>query len=128
LAINRSRLNDLYPKQEWGKTKKVTLMNFGSFFSTTISITQVGTVSFKSTPSVSPPASRANNLYNVRPPTSENITGVWPGTEKYSFPVLFCITAFAPLCIWPPASTSDSSSTAYGLGQYSNSACNSNPP
>jgi len=39
-----------------------TLMNFGSFFSTTISTTQAGTVSLRRTPSVSPPASRASNL------------------------------------------------------------------
>jgi hypothetical protein len=37
-------------------------MNFGSFFSTTMSTTQEGTVSLRSTPSVSPPASRANSL------------------------------------------------------------------
>ncbi len=96
-----------------------TLMNFGSFFSTTISTTQAGTVSLRRTPSVSPPASRASNLiqdvgsiwmslflrsnitisksasaqviskvylYRVLPPTSLKMTGVCPGTWKYSFP------------------------------------------
>ena len=50
----------------------LTLINFGSFLSTTISSTQDGTVSFKRTPSVSPPASLASSLYNVLPPTCES--------------------------------------------------------
>ena len=69
--------------------------------------TYVGTVSLRSTPSVSPPASLASSLYSVLPPTSENITGACPGTEKYSLPVLFCITAFAPLCICTFCKTKD---------------------
>ena len=68
-AINLSLLNVLYPRVGCGSTKNVTLMNFGSFFSTTISTTQAGTVSFRRTPSVSPPASRASSRYRVRPPT-----------------------------------------------------------
>merc|ERR1719317_348822 len=95
LAISLSRLNVLYPNVGWGSTKNVTLMNFGSFFSTTISTTQAGTVSFNRTPSVSPPASLASSLYNVLPPTSLNMTGVCPGTEKYSFPVP-CLPACPP--------------------------------
>ena len=67
LAINLSLLNVLYPRVGCGNTKNVTFINFGNFFSTTISTTQAGTVSLRRTPSVSPPASLANSLYNVLP-------------------------------------------------------------
>ena len=49
-----------------------TLINFGSFFSTTISTTQAGTVSLRRTPSVSPPASRASNLIQNTFPVNQN--------------------------------------------------------
>lgn len=45
-------------------------MNCGRFLSTTILTTHAGTVSFNSTPSISPAASLTNNLYKGLPPTS----------------------------------------------------------
>lgn len=45
-------------------------MNFGMVFSTTISVTQDGTVSCNKADSFSPAASRTNNLHTVRPPIS----------------------------------------------------------
>lgn len=128
-------------------------MNCGRFLSTTILTTHAGTVSFNSTPSISPAASLTNNLYKGLPPTSLkynynfivnynskylikfikkkmniiflylNITGVWVGTEKYRFPPLVCIEPLPSLLL-----PSFSSSTCNGLHQCSSRACSKRFP
>lgn len=54
----------------WGRRKNGILIKRGMFLSMTTSATQDGTASCKSALSVSPAASRTNNLQPVRPPTS----------------------------------------------------------